>query len=140
MNFTSNINLQKPLVSEKYNIAVSNTNAEIIDSEINELKTKDKNQDSLIVENTKQLSTLSDNLDAEILRAKQSENENLVNINTEKTRATNSENTIASNLSSEISRATEAEGTLESKKANIASPNDTLPIYNSLLTFIAWSA
>lgn len=125
MNFTSNINLQKPLVSEKYNIAVSNTNAEIIDSEINELKTKDKNQDSLIVENTKQLSTLSDNLDAEILRAKQSENENLVNINTEKTRATNSENTIASNLSSEISRATEAEGTLESKKANIASPTFT---------------
>lgn len=48
MNYTTNIGLQKPLDTEKYNIAVANTNSEIIDSEIQKLKKKNENQDSIL--------------------------------------------------------------------------------------------
>lgn len=45
----SDIGLQKPLDAEKYNIAVANTNSEIINSEIQ--KIKKKSQDSILATN-----------------------------------------------------------------------------------------
>lgn len=39
-NYTSNLNLEKPLQSENYNVDVFNTNADKIDQAIQEVKTK----------------------------------------------------------------------------------------------------
>lgn len=48
MNFTTYHNLQKPLDTEKYNIGIHNTNADIIDSVLNRLEQKNNSQDSVI--------------------------------------------------------------------------------------------
>ncbi len=48
MNFTTYHNLQKPLDTEKYNIDIHNTNADIIDSVLNRLEQKNNSQDSVI--------------------------------------------------------------------------------------------
>lgn len=77
MNYTQNIGLQKPLTNEKYNIAVNNTNADILDSEIQKLKNKDDSQDKTLATKTElstsisNLSTtLTGNIDTEVTRAK----------------------------------------------------------------------
>lgn len=48
MNYSSHKNLQKPLSTEKYNVAVFNTNADIIDSELHKLDLKNESQDNLL--------------------------------------------------------------------------------------------
>lgn len=46
MNYTTYHKLQKPLSTEKYNIGVHNTNADIIDSALNRLELKNETQDA----------------------------------------------------------------------------------------------
>lgn len=77
MNYTQNIGLQKPLTNEKYNIAVNNTNADILDSEIQKLKNKDDSQDKTLATKTElstsisNLSTtLTGSIETEVSRAK----------------------------------------------------------------------
>ena len=53
MNFTTYHNLQKPLSTEKYNIGIHNTNADIIDSALNRLEQKDTSQDNAITNEIK---------------------------------------------------------------------------------------
>lgn len=48
MNYTANHKLQKPLSTEKYDICVHNTNADIIDSALNRLTQKDASQDNAL--------------------------------------------------------------------------------------------
>ena len=77
MNYTTNINLQKPLTGEKYNIAVHNTNSDILDSEIQKLKNKDDAQDKTLATKTELSteisnlsSTLTSSIETETSRAK----------------------------------------------------------------------
>ena len=61
MNYTSTKNLQKPLSTEKYNIAVYNTNADIIDSELHKLDLKNQSQDDNLSATKESLNTHTNN-------------------------------------------------------------------------------
>lgn len=52
MNYTQYYKLQKPLSNEKYNVAVQNTNADLIDSALNRIELKNKTQDELLSSKT----------------------------------------------------------------------------------------
>lgn len=84
--YTTNIGLEKPLSTEKYDVAVVNKNSDVIDSELHKLDLKNQRQDELLA--TK-----------EALAA-------------ETTRATESENAIAQSIADEAARAISAEDTL----------------------------
>lgn len=84
--YTTNIGLEKPLSTEKYDVAVVNKNSDVIDSELHKLNLKNQSQDELLA--TK-----------EALAA-------------ETTRATESENAIAQSIANEAARAISAEDTL----------------------------
>lgn len=86
--FTSYKKLEKPLSTEKYNIAVANKNNDVIDSELHKLDLKNESQDNLLA--TKE-ALLQDA------------------INNEEARALNSENSINDSLTDEINRATTSE-------------------------------
>lgn len=84
--YTTNIGLEKPLSTEKYDVAVVNKNSDVIDSELHKLDLKNQSQDELLA--TK-----------EALAA-------------ETTRAIESENAIAQSIADEAARAISAEDTL----------------------------
>jgi len=106
MNFTTYHKLQKPLSTEKYNIGVHNTNADIIDSALNRLEQKDIFHDNEINNEIKRAmereNEIGISLDSEIekinIKEKQDVDklENL--INEEKIRAISKENLIATDI------------------------------------------
>ena len=71
-DYTTNIGLEKPLSTEKYNVAVVNKNNDVIDSELHKLNLKNQSQDELLA--TKEA------LNAEISRAITKETEMAENL------------------------------------------------------------
>ncbi len=105
-DYTTNIGLEKPLSTEKYNVAVVNKNNDVIDSELHKLNLKNQSQDELLA--TKEA------LNAEISRAITKETEIAENLIHEIARATETENINAQSIADEIERAVSAEDTLRS--------------------------
>lgn len=92
--YTTYKSLEKPLSTEKYNVAVVNKNNDIIDSELHKLDLKNQSQDELLA--TKEA------LAAETTRATESENANAQSIANETTRAISAENTLRDDLTNLI--------------------------------------
>ncbi len=105
-NYTLNIGLEKPLSTEKYNVAVVNKNNDVIDSELHKLDLKNQSQDELLA--------TKESLSSEISRAVAKENEISENLIHEIARAAEAENVNAQNIAIETDRAVSAEDTLRS--------------------------
>lgn len=84
MNYTTNYRIQKPLNTEKYDVNIYNTNADIIDSALNRLELENASQDALLA-TKEELSNSNRSIENEIQRATAKENEILDSLNTNKT-------------------------------------------------------
>ena len=93
--YTQHKGLEKPLSTEKYNVAVANKNSDVIDSELHKLDLKNQSQDELFA--TKEA------LNAEITRATSAEDNISDNLTNEINRATASETGLSNSLSAHIS-------------------------------------
>ncbi len=102
--FTTYKNLEKPDISELYNINVANKNNDIIDSELHKIDLNMTNQIG-------QFASKQD-LSNEISRAKSKENEITSNLSAEISRAKSAENNISKDITDEMTRATIAENDL----------------------------
>jgi len=120
MNYTTHKKIQKPISIEKYNVGVFNTNADIIDSELNKHDIKNNAlEKSINDETTRAKKAESD----ETIRATNAEKVLTDNLSSEINRAKKAESDNSKALNDEITRASDAESNLDSKKANINSPN-----------------
>lgn len=99
--YTTYKNLEKPDISELYNINVANKNNDIIDSELHKIELNLANQNS-------QFASKQD-LNSEISRATAKENEIASGLASEISRATAAENKNCEDLADETDRATTAE-------------------------------
>ena len=84
MNYTTNYRIQKPFNTEKYDVNIYNTNADIIDSALNKLELENASQDALLA-TKEELSNSNRSIENEIQRATAKENEILDSLNTNKT-------------------------------------------------------
>ena len=84
MNYTTNYRIQKPFNTEKYDVDIYNTNADIIDSAIGRLELENASQDALLA-TKEELRNSNRSIENEIQRATAKENEILDNLNTNKT-------------------------------------------------------
>lgn len=111
--YTKYKSLEKPLSTEKYNVAVANKNNDVIDSELHKLDLKNQNQDELlatkeslnfeITRATTKENDIIEDLASEIARAKLAESSNADDISNEATRALTAEENISTTLQNHIS-------------------------------------
>lgn len=84
-NYTTYKSLEKPLSTEKYDIAVTNKNADIIDSELNKLEQKAQSQEAMLEAEIERATNadlnLKNDLAQEIERASGAENRLTTNLN-----------------------------------------------------------
>ena len=102
--YTKYKSLEKPLSTEKYNVAVANKNNDVIDSELHKLDLKNQSQDELLA--------TKESLNSEISRATSKESEIINNLSSEISRAKSAENSNTDDISTEVTRAMLAEETI----------------------------
>lgn len=103
--YTNYKNLEKPLSTEKYNVAVANKNNDVIDSELHKLDLKNQSQDELLA--------TKESLNSEISRAAGKENEIIQDLEAESRRAEEVENNLSDTIINEINRATIVESSIQ---------------------------
>lgn len=99
--YTTYKSLEKPLSTERYNVAVANINNDVIDSELHKLDLKNQSQDELLA--------TKESLNSEITRAITKEDEIIEDLGSEIARAKSAENSNADNIANEVTRALIAE-------------------------------
>lgn len=108
--YTKYKSLEKPLSTERYNVAVANKNNDVIDSELHKLELKNQSQDSLLA--------TKDALNSEISRATARENDIIQDLTAEISRAKSSENELSDHIQNEIDRAIQAETDIKEELDN----------------------
>lgn len=119
--YTKYKSLEKPLSTERYNVAVANINNDVIDSELHKLDLKNQSQDELLA--------TKESLNSEITRATTKEDEIIEDLGSEIARAKSAENSNADNIANEVTRALTAEETisttLQDHISDKSNPHDT---------------
>lgn len=108
--YTNYKSLEKPLSTEKYNVAVANKNNDVIDSELHKLDLKNQSQDELLA--------TKESLNSEITRATTKENDIIEDLASEIVRAKSAENSNADDISNEATRALIAEENINTTLQN----------------------